>query len=775
VVNTNASTNIVLNGQVYLPYSPTLAEGTWVWLDADPTNGSLLRATQRLLGYDEVAEKAIFFGGLAFSSVTPTVTGQTVTYDYSAQSGKKTDTVGQLADKFNPIVIGPDGFAYITDDHHTTAAYLQTNSPVHDLIPGLHRVVLGQIQENLMGRGALNDSWWLALQASNNAYLYGTNGDQLIFPGGPNYANSQPILPSVAPLPTLPSETTNGNNIAMINDPGRSLGWGVRQGIVPSAYNSGGDVAGYANTAPDGAGINFVDFFWEDFFRNRVVWNDGLAPTGNGDTNAINAPLSFYAAVANGIALAKSELYRDQDGRSLFDYTNLNTYISTSTNANTVTWAVTAIANGLAEAGDTYNLYLRDDSTIAGDIIPSALSTNILHIDTVAGLTVTQLVQNVQFLDINMGAQLTTIFPDPFVPNSTLTFPAGTGEVWLNNTSHVSAASVISNGICSVNGVLNSPLVTVANNSTLAGNGTINGAVTVQSSAILAPGASSGVLTVNGPLALAGTTVMEVNKTGATLTNDLVAGVTTVTFGGTLTVNASGDVLVGGESFTLFSANHYAGAFAATNLPALGTGLHWDLSQLAQNGTIRVAAPALVANPAYYARPANVSLLIKISNLLTNVTDAAGNPVALIGVGTDGLNLLSTNAAVLSTNSSYVLYTNSVTPNVNDRFNYTVSDNQGNTAVGTVFVILNNNIVGQSNVRLISSSTSITANFFGVPGFQYTVERSTNMTQGSGWVPISTNTAPANGLIQVPDGFQDLGIAVPPLPAAAYYRLRYNP
>jgi len=42
-------------------------------------------------------------------------------------------------------------------------------------------------------------------------------------------------------------------------------------------------------------------------------------------------------------------------------------------------------------------------------------------------------------------------------------------------------------------------------------------------------------------------------------------------------------------------------------------------------------------------------------------------------------------------------------------------------------------------------------------------------------VPISTNTAPANGLMQVVDNFQDLGIPIPPVPASAYYRLRYNP
>ena len=771
VLTTNVTTNVLVGGVTYLPYSTNLAVGTWVWLDADPTNGSLMRATQRLLGEREVAEKGLMFAGLGFSQVTPTTNGSTVTYNYSAQSGKNSYTVGQLVDKFDPILIGQDGLAYITDGHHEMAAYLLTNSPVHDLIPGFHRVVFGQIAENLTGQtGLIDDSWWLELQAENNAYLYGTNGDQLILPGEPNYGTSQPILPSLLPMPTTPSEITNNGNLAMLNDALRSLGWGVRQGVVPSAYDSGGNpLVGYANTAPNGSAINFVDFYWEDFFRNRVIWNDGLLPVGDGDTNAINAPLSFFAASANGIALAKSELYRDQNGRGLFAYTNSVVF----PNTNTVGWALTAIGNGLAAAGDTYNLYLRDDSTVAGDIIPSALSTNFLHIDTVAGMIVTQLVENVNSLYVNMGAQMTTIFPDAFVPNSRLTFPAGTGEVWLNNTSQVSSASVISNGICSVNGLLNSPVVTVASGGTLAGSGTINGAVTVQNSATLSPGNSSiGVLTVNGALTLAGTTVMEINKTGDTLTNDLATGVTTLTFGGTLTLNASGDALVGGESFTLFSASQYADSFAAINLPALATGLHWDLSHLAQNGTIQVLGVGPIANTAYYARPANVSLKIQVSDLLTNVTDANGFTVSFVGVGTDGLNDQTTNGATLFNYGSFIGYTNSVTPNVNDSFKYTVSDGHGSTATGTVVILISNNVTGQSNVRLTVSNASITANFFGVPGLQYTVQRSTNLVD---WVSISTNTAPATGLIQVTDTFQDLGQSVPPLPSPAYYRLSYNP
>ena len=47
--------------------------------------------------------------------------------------------------------------------------------------------------------------------------------------------------------------------------------------------------------------------------------------------------------------------------------------------------------------------------------------------------------------------------------------------------------------------------------------------------------------------------------------------------------------LVQGDTFKIFNAGSYSGSFAATSLPALDSGLAWDLSKLAVNGTISVA------------------------------------------------------------------------------------------------------------------------------------------------------------------------------------------
>jgi uncharacterized repeat protein (TIGR02543 family) len=587
VIDTNATTNIVVNGTIYLPYATNLPVGTWVWLDGTPSL-SKLRASQRLLGYWEVAEKAVNFAGLFFTNVTPTTNGAAITYNYSAQNGKSTDTIGQLADKFSPMIIGPDGNGYMTDDHHTVAAYLQTNSPIYNIIPGVQRVVLGQVQINQSGSGLqINDAWWLANQSANNAYLYGVNGDQLLLPTDPNYSNSLPILPYAdnSPMPASPSEFPADGTQAMSNDPYRSVGWGIRQGILPTAYTSGGSaIGGYANTDQYGNGINFVDFYWGDFLRNRLVWNNNLTATGNGDSNVINAPLSFFAASATGIALCKSELYTDQNGRSLFSYTNSSVW----TNTNTTYWASSAIANGLAAPGDTYNMFLRDDSTVVGSIIPSAFSTNILHVDTYTNMVLTQFMSNIYSLFLNAGAVVTTTFPDAQVPNSILTFPAGTAEVSLNSTAWVTDLTALSNGTFAVNGTLNCPNVNVIHG-VLAGAGTINGAVQVQNVGTFAPGNAVGTLTINGALTLAGATVMQITNIGSTLSNSSVAGVTTVTYGGTLTVTANGATLAYGDTFTLFSANSYTGSFSATNLPALGSGLIWNTSQLGVNGTITVS------------------------------------------------------------------------------------------------------------------------------------------------------------------------------------------
>ena len=127
-------------------------------------------------------------------------------------------------------------------------------------------------------------------------------------------------------------------------------------------------------------------------------------------------------------------------------------------------------------------------------------------------------------------------------------------------------------------------------NGVLEGDGAVNGAVTTSGTGTLAPGNSIGTLTVNGVLTLGGMAVMEFNKSGATLTSDLVNGITALSYGGTLALVANGDPLISGDAFKLFNAVSYAGAFATLSLPTLNAGLSWDTTRLLADGTIAVVA-----------------------------------------------------------------------------------------------------------------------------------------------------------------------------------------
>lgn len=130
----------------------------------------------------------------------------------------------------------------------------------------------------------------------------------------------------------------------------------------------------------------------------------------------------------------------------------------------------------------------------------------------------------------------------------------------------------------------------------LAGNGSLLSPVTIQPGGTLSPGAGIGILSVTNTVTLAGTNVMEVAKTGGVITNDLLRGVTALTYGGTLRLTLAGGALSAGDAIKLYDATTYAGSFA-TILPATpGAGLSWDTSELATTGTLRVSAggaPAL--------------------------------------------------------------------------------------------------------------------------------------------------------------------------------------
>ena len=161
----------------------------------------------------------------------------------------------------------------------------------------------------------------------------------------------------------------------------------------------------------------------------------------------------------------------------------------------------------------------------------------------------------------------------------------GPGTLTLAGANPYTGPTTVSNGMLVVHGSLGPGSLTIAGG-VLAGNGTLAGPVSILAAGALSPGTSVGTLTINHSLALAGTTFMELNK--AEGTNDLVRGLTTVSYGGTLSLTNLGGQLAPGDAFKLFSASNYNGTFEQIFPPTPGPGLAWDVSTLPSDGTLRI-------------------------------------------------------------------------------------------------------------------------------------------------------------------------------------------
>ena len=149
--------------------------------------------------------------------------------------------------------------------------------------------------------------------------------------------------------------------------------------------------------------------------------------------------------------------------------------------------------------------------------------------------------------------------------------------------------------------------ITTVNAGTLGGNGSLAGPVSFAGGATLSPGASIGTLTVHNTLSLAGTStsVMELNKTANT--SDLVTGVTTLHYAGTLVLKNLSGALAPNDTFTLFTAGAYTGSFSSVVSETPNQTVTWDTSKLNVDGTVKVLTAAAV--------PVSITAVVSGGNL----------------------------------------------------------------------------------------------------------------------------------------------------------------
>ncbi len=204
----------------------------------------------------------------------------------------------------------------------------------------------------------------------------------------------------------------------------------------------------------------------------------------------------------------------------------------------------------------------------------------------------------------------------------------GSGLLVLSGTSSYGGNTVVENGTLQLDGSVgggNPAGGIIVSGGRLDGSGSSGGPVTIQSGGTLGAGDSADLGSLSlSTLTLAGNVLLRIDKTGGSLLNDGVTGLNSVVYGGTLTVTnltTDGTSLAAGDTVTLFASSAYAGNFSSVRLPALPSGLVWDVSSLTVNGSIKIASVPVITG-----------FTVSGSTFTLSATNgAAGAPAILLG------------------------------------------------------------------------------------------------------------------------------------------------
>ena len=290
---------------------------------------------------------------------------------------------------------------------------------------------------------------------------------------------------------------------------------------------------------------------------------------------------------------------------------------SASNNAVTVNGAGSAWNNSstltIGQASAFNRLLLTNGGAVRADsvIVSASLSSTNNRVTVANGILTVTNAAAAAALDIRRGTNVLNaglIEADTLLLTNTLggfDFNGGTLNVRASTVSNARAFLVGDGTSAATLNLVGNGVHTYANgltlraNGALVGNGSITGTLTVQNGGTLAPGNSLGKISLSAPPSFSGTVRLEVSRTGALLTNDVVAVTGTLTYGGALVVtNIGPDALALGSSFKLFNATSYAGSFASLTLPALTSGLTWA-NKLLADGSVAVItnSPPVIATP----------------------------------------------------------------------------------------------------------------------------------------------------------------------------------
>ena len=304
---------------------------------------------------------------------------------------------------------------------------------------------------------------------------------------------------------------------------------------------------------------------------------------------------------------------------------------------------------------------------------------------------------------------------------------AGSGTLYLDTVNVYSGTTRVTNG-------------------TLAGIGTIAGPVEVLAGGNIGAGdgdTNMGILTINNSLSLNGNATFRISKTGGVIANDSIAGLTSTSFGGTLTLNnitSDATPLAIGDSFPLFSGSGFSGTFAAIVPATPGNGLAWNTSALATTGVISIVAGAV--NPA-------------ISSISPANPVGSSYPQTLSIVGSafqSGCSVLVSNADTATGSTLAATFTDSahisVTPTfgtATHNWQATVINPGGASSAPFSFVVTTAPRPGISSIKVAAGQVVLNGNN-GTQGLEYSVLSSTNVTVPVvNWTSLATNTFGAGG------------------------------